>query len=247
MMAANPRLSNADVEKLLFSSAVDLGTPGRDPYYGYGRVNAAAAVRAAVGASTTVDQQPPSDSISAPLNGSTVSGLVAVDVNASDNVGVSKVELRVNGATVAVDTSPPFAFTWDSTGIANGAANLVAYAFDAAGNSASSAVSSVNVANASSSKTASDSTPPVVAIINPTDGAQVTGMLSINVQASDNSGSTQLTQSLLIDGVQVAKSTGGTLSYKWNTKKAAAGNHTVQAVARDAAGNQSSQAIQVHK
>ena len=38
MMAAAPSLDGAQIEQALFSSAVDLGTAGRDPNYGYGRV-----------------------------------------------------------------------------------------------------------------------------------------------------------------------------------------------------------------
>ena len=47
MMSSNPRLSSGEIENLLFSTAVDLGANGRDPYFGYGRVDAARAVQAA--------------------------------------------------------------------------------------------------------------------------------------------------------------------------------------------------------
>ncbi|HTJ54754.1 MAG TPA: S8 family serine peptidase, partial [Nitrosospira sp.] len=122
MMAANTALPNTQVESLLYSTAVDLGDAGRDPYYGYGRVNAAGAVQAAVAAKTAADTQPPAVSITNPVSGGTISGLVGVNVSASDNVGVSRVELRVNSTTVAIDTASPYAFTWDSTGVPNGMA-----------------------------------------------------------------------------------------------------------------------------
>lgn len=44
MMAANPRLGPADIERVLFTTAKDLGSVVFDSYYGYGRVDAAAAV-----------------------------------------------------------------------------------------------------------------------------------------------------------------------------------------------------------
>src|SRR6185369_1486867 len=128
MMSANPKLSSTQIESLLYSTATDLGAPGRDIYYGYGRVNAAAAVQAALGATTTVDTQPPTASISAPGSSVTVSGLVPVSVSANDNVGVTKVELRVNGWAVATDTMAPYGFSWDSTTVANGMATLSAVA-----------------------------------------------------------------------------------------------------------------------
>lgn len=52
MMSANPNLSSAQLESILLSTAVDLGTTGWDQYYGRGRVDAARAVAAAKGSST---------------------------------------------------------------------------------------------------------------------------------------------------------------------------------------------------
>ena len=245
MMSAKPTLDGNQIESLLYSTAVDLGAPGRDPYYGYGRVNASAAVNAAAGALPPADTQAPTVSISAPLGSSTVSGLVAVNVAANDNVGVTSVELRVNGTTVAVDTSAPFGFSWDSTGVPNGISNLVAYAFDAAGNSRASATVSVNVAN-NVPPPITDTTPPVVTIINPVAGS-VVGNVSISLNASDNSGAAGISQSLYIDGVLKATGTGATLGYNWNTRKIAAGSHTIQTVAKDAAGNSSSASVRVTK
>ncbi len=106
MMAAKPSLPPSQIESILYATAVDLGAAGRDPLYGHGRVNAQAAVAAAATA-TASDTQAPSSSITSPSAGSSVSGTVTVAVNASDNVGVSKVELRVNGTLVATDHRRP--------------------------------------------------------------------------------------------------------------------------------------------
>jgi len=46
--AANPALTVAQVKTILYATATDLGTPGRDDYYGNGLVNANAAVAAAL-------------------------------------------------------------------------------------------------------------------------------------------------------------------------------------------------------
>ena len=147
VMAANPSLDNQTVENLLYSTAVDLGSTGRDPYFGYGRVNAAAAVAAAVAKRTPADTTAPAVAIGSPANGSNLSGLVAVNATATDNVGVDRVELKVNGTTVAVDQAAPYQFSWDSAGAANGTATLVAVAYDLAGNAGTSASVGVKVAN----------------------------------------------------------------------------------------------------
>jgi thermitase len=148
MMSANPSLDNLTVESLLYATAVDRGAAGRDPYYGYGRVNAAAGVQAALSRLAKVDTQAPSAALTAPLAGETVSGLVSVNMAASDNVGVIRADLKVNGTVVATDTTAPFGFSWDSAGVANGSATLTVVAYDAAGNAGASPSVVVNVANA---------------------------------------------------------------------------------------------------
>jgi len=242
MMAAKPTLSSGQIESLLYSTALDLGAAGRDIYFGYGRVDAAAAVRAAT-AVVAADTQAPTATIAAPLGSSSVSGLATVDVSASDNVGVTKVILKANGIEVATDTASPFQFSWDTSKVANGMSSLVAVAYDAAGNSKASTAVSVNVAN----NVVADTTPPVVAIINPVNGSRVSGMVAVGVSSSDTGGNSALQQTLYIDGKLVASATGGSLSYNWNTRKASAGTHTLQAVAQDAAGNKTTASIQVSK
>jgi subtilisin family serine protease len=79
--ARNSTLSNAQVAAAIQSTAVDLGTPGRDDEYGYGRVNAAAAV-SAVGSlgisSSSVPELGPSAKVHAPANAPLRPGVVLV-------------------------------------------------------------------------------------------------------------------------------------------------------------------------
>jgi len=81
------------------------------------------------------DTTPPSVSISSPGAGQTVSGTVTVSANASDNVGVTSVQFRLDGANLgAEDTAAPYAVSWNTTTVANGSHSLTATARDAAGN-----------------------------------------------------------------------------------------------------------------
>lgn len=243
MMAAQTSLDGSQIEQLMFSTALDLGAAGRDSLYGYGRVNAAAGVMAAATPVVAPDTQTPTSSIVAPLAGSTVSALVAVDVSASDNVGVTRVELRVNDTLVALDDAAPYSFSWNSAGVPNGMASLTATAYDFAGNASGSATVAVNVANATTPVT-QDTTAPIVTITNPSAGS-VYGTVTVSVSASDNSGAAGISQTLYIDGVLKARGTGGSLAYSWNTRKVKAGIHTLQAVAKDAAGNTGTTSVQV--
>lgn len=245
VISENPALTSAQVANILFSTSVDLGAAGRDIYYGYGRVDAAAAVAAAkasIGTTPITDSQAPTASISAPLGSSTVSGLTPVNVATSDNVGVTKTELLVNGAVVATDTTSPFAFSWDSSRVANGMATLNVRAHDAAGNVGQSAAVSVNVANV----TLADTVAPTVALSNPVNGSVVSGNISVTAQGNDNSGLAGLRMSMFINGAQVASSSGsGNLKYGWNTRKIATGSYTLRVDTSDAAGNKSSSSVTV--
>jgi hypothetical protein len=145
MIAANPQLAPSELDAALFSTAADLGTAGKDVQFGFGRVNAGAAVEK-VSTSTPRDTTPPSVSIASPAPGSQVNGLVALAVTASDNVGVTRVDLYAGGRLVGSDLTAPYGFTWDSTERANGSTTLEAKAFDAAGNVGSNRVT-VSVAN----------------------------------------------------------------------------------------------------
>jgi subtilisin len=55
MMSANSNLTNVDVRQMLRDSAIDLGEPGWDKYYGYGLLYAPAAVDLALGGSSGGD------------------------------------------------------------------------------------------------------------------------------------------------------------------------------------------------
>lgn len=82
----------------------------------------------------TGDVQAPTVDLASPANGATVANAVNVTANASDNVGVTKVEFLVNNTLKSTDTTAPYAYSWDSKTLANGNATLLVKAYDAAGN-----------------------------------------------------------------------------------------------------------------
>lgn len=98
--------------------------------------------------SESSDTTPPTVNVTAPANGATVGGTVDVTASASDAVGVSKVELYVDGALADTDTAAPFVFTWNTAGLANGSHSLMAKAYDAANNIGTDNDTSVTVSNA---------------------------------------------------------------------------------------------------
>jgi hypothetical protein len=118
-----------------------------DPSYDNGLMVANGIAWLANGSGGGGDTQAPAVSITAPLNGATVVGTAAVNATASDNVGVTKVELYVDGALKSTDTTAPYSFSWDSTSVANGSHSLTAKAYDAALNVGTSTAVGVTVNN----------------------------------------------------------------------------------------------------
>lgn len=92
-----------------------------------------------------LDGVAPTATITAPANGATVSGTVAITANASDDIGLDHVEFLLDGALLGSDATAPYAYSWNSATASNGAHALQARAIDLAGNSGSSAAVNVTV------------------------------------------------------------------------------------------------------
>jgi len=90
-----------------------------------------------------LDTTPPTIKITSPSNGSKVTANVSINVNATDNVAVTKVELYVDGRLQAASTSGPFTIKWNTAKAAKGIHTLSCKAYDAAGNTGLSELVSV--------------------------------------------------------------------------------------------------------
>jgi thermitase len=226
VVSANPNLTGDEVQTILKQSTDELGAPGWDSSFGWGRVNATRALETA--SEAPGDSTAPEVSFLAPGSGETLSGTVSVLVGATDNVSVASVTLGLDGAIVGSDNTAPYTFSWDTLTSGNGAHILSASAVDAAGNSRSVSIA-MSVSNTP------DQTPPTISITSPTNGARVSGTVTVLLSATDNVGVTRV--DLYVDGVIAATSTSAPFTFRWNTKKVRAGAHTLQCKAYDRAGN----------
>ncbi len=96
----------------------------------------------------TPDTTPPSVSVTAPTDGTSVSGTINVTANASDDVAVKNVQFQLDGANLgSLDTTSPYITVWNTTLIANGPHTLSAIATDTSNNTASATAVNVTVAN----------------------------------------------------------------------------------------------------
>jgi len=219
LFAKNPSLTNQQVLDLIKNNSDDIGAAGFDVNFGWGRINAFRAVQAV--------QSTPllSVTITSPSNSSSVSGNVSVTSSVSSQNSVSRVELYIDGAFYATDTTSPFTFGWNTTGL-SGSHNLLAKVFDTTGYSATSASVTVSVGQI-------DTMPPDV---------QVTGVMydgkNITITATANDAQSVVTKvEFYIDGKLKATDITAPWSAKINAKPIGGGNHSVQARAYDGAGN----------
>jgi len=87
-----------------------------------------------------------SDDVTIVVNscGTIVSGTKTILANASDNVGVSIVEMKLDGVSLGPDiTSAPYSMLWNSTTTSNGCHVLSVVAQDAAGNQGTASLSTL--------------------------------------------------------------------------------------------------------
>jgi Bacterial Ig domain len=215
---------------LLEATAFAPGGIGYDQAFGYGRVDAFAAVTAAASYVPPPDTTPPTITMNSPVQGGTVSGTAVVAMTATDDVGVAKVDLYVDGVFFVSDGATPYSIAWDTSALPNGPHTLQAVATDAANNSASTATITVTVSN-----TPPDTTPPTVSIGAPAAGATVSGTATVSASASDNVAVAKV--ELFVDGVLNATDTTAPYSFAWNTTASSNGAHTLKVVATDTAGN----------
>ena len=89
-----------------------------------------------------------------------------------------------------------------------------------------------------------DAIAPTVSFTAPIAGATVSGVITVSVTATDNVGVAGV-QFTLDGSAMGAEDTTSPYAVSWNTASAANGTHSLAARARDAAGNQTSAALNV--
>jgi hypothetical protein len=181
----------------------------------------------------STDTQPPT----APANLTATGGTGTVSLSwsaASDNTGV--VNYIVYRSTTSGFTpstanriAQPTTTSYSDTGLTGGTYYYRVAAQDAAGNvGAPSSQASATVTG--------DTTPPTVNISSPTNGATVSGTISVNANAADNVGIAGV--QFLLDGNNLgAEDTAGPFTASWNTTAVSNGTHILTARARDTGGN----------
>ncbi|PYO45310.1 MAG: hypothetical protein DMD84_28925, partial [Candidatus Rokuibacteriota bacterium] len=157
---------------------------------------------------------------STPAQGATVSGSVTVGMTASGGTAPYTYTLTIDGTQVASGASNTY--SWTTTGYSPGNHTLGLTVRDNTG----------ATATASRTVTVQNGTPLTASFTSPTQGATVSGTVTVTMAAGG--GTAPYTYTLMIDGTQVAS--GASTTYGWNAGAYAAGSHTLGLTVRDNTG-----------
>lgn len=181
-----------------------------------------------------VDTTSPNVSITAPSDGATINGLTTINVDATDNVSVSTVQLYVNEVFHSEKTSSPYNFSIDSKDLPAGTNIIKAKAIDSSNNSNEDTITVLVQAN---------SLLPSISITTPENGATVSGR--VKVSAVPSNFATIPSVKFFIDGVLKSTDSSSPFEYIWNTKGQSVGSHIITAQSFDSSGNTAATSISV--
>jgi len=203
------------------------------------------------------DASAPKVSWQAPSAGATVRGTVegsSCQVAASDDRGVVKVVIKLDGSVLNTELTAPYNCGFDSTELSDGGHTLAATAYDAAGNSRSAAVA-ITVSNPAPAPEpaptpapepapgpapapTADTTAPSVSWQAPSPGTTVKGSIegsSCLAAASDDRGVVKVV--IKLDGAVLNTELTAPYNCGFDSTAVGDGAHTLSATAYDAAGN----------
>jgi hypothetical protein len=183
-----------------------------------------------------IDNKAPKVSLTAPVNGATITGAVTVFATATSSSGVSRVEFyRDSNILIGTVTSSPYRFSWDTSGLILGSSHtLFAKAYGVNSKTTSSSLITVTI---------KDTIKPNISITSPLNNANITtSSVTINVNASDNLVIISKVE-FYVDGTIIATNTKSPYSTVWNTDSASLGNHSLTAKAYDQVGNVTTSAV----
>ncbi|MBP9700957.1 MAG: Ig-like domain repeat protein, partial [Candidatus Pacebacteria bacterium] len=187
------------------------------------------------------DITPPATvAITVPTAGAILAGNATLTAIATDNIGIDHIDFY-RGTTLiggVIGTAP---YTWNTTNTPDGIYILTAKAYDAAGNSKTSAGVSIEVKN--SIIPPADTTLPIVTMTTPASGTTVSGTtVTLAADATDASGINNV--KFYRSGSATALDTDltpypGTNNYAitWDSKTVANGTYTITAKATDGSAN----------
>ena len=154
------------------------------------------------------------------------SGTITLSANATDNVGVIRVDFYVDNVLRGSKTSTPYSITLNSTTLSNASHSYVAKAYDATNNVGSSTAVNFTINNP-----VTDTTAPTVSVTAPGSS----GTITLSASASDNVGVSLV--EFYVDGTLKGSTNITPYTLALNSSTLSNASHTYNAKAYDAANN----------
>jgi immune inhibitor A len=164
---------------------------------------------------------PPFAWIRTPAPGSTVSGDVAIDVAASDDVGLDCAELYIDGRPMGVESvKPPYRFSWDTSAAPNGVREIVIRVKDTAG----------QIREDRHVVTLRNTGAPMVYLRNIKGGAEVSGVFRVESELSNYTGGAAAALEFFVDDVKAGDFAGDSpnFAFDWDTSAYEPGYHRIR-------------------
>lgn len=168
---------------------------------------------------TNVKDQPPTVSITSPLNGAAVSKNVSVKAQASDDKGIKKVEFYINNKLMTTDHASPFEWAWDTTVFTSGMHTIKARAYDTINQMADDSIQ-VKVDQ-----------PPMVFITSPLKESDVSSVVPIKASAFDDFGIRRV--QFYVNGVLKGTDSSAPHGYNWDTASISNGGYRIKTICID--------------
>ena len=184
-----------------------------------------------VTASNVPDTINPSVAIASPLDDANVSGTIQISVSASDNVGIQRIDLFVDGVMIYSSGVVPIQYYWNTASFSNGLHELTATAFDAANNSGSKTIT-VNVANSGN-----DASIPAITINSPTSNPTHStnkSTITLSGSAFDDVG---IEKVFWVNDQGIGGNAVGTTSWSISAIPLVEGDNVIIVIAKDSANN----------
>ena len=177
-----------------------------------------------------LDEEPPIVMIVDPVAGQELSGMVNIDVIASDDTGIDYIEYFIDGLSYSMDSIPPYVQEWNTETVEDDAEHIIAaVGYDVQGNPTLATPIAVYIDNY-------DNIVPTGQIQNPVPGQTVNGMVSIEITAYDNVGVDNV--ELSIDGIPRDTLYDHPYIYNWDTNEEVDDqDHVISALVSDTTGN----------
>jgi len=176
------------------------------------------------------DRIPPTLTLLYPAAGTVLSGTVDVNIDATDNIGVTSMEFYVNGILADTDNNAPWGFSWDTSTLPVGTHSLYVKGFDAAGNVGAIPSTTYTIADNP------DITPPTITLLYPAAGSTIAGTVNVVVDVIDDTSVDSV--QFYVDGIINTTDIDEPWGFTWNTAPYDSGStHTLYVKGYDSAGN----------